>query len=115
MAECLRQAGGESNTWALPGAQSIYVMKDGVVVQQGEPLMTGVADIAPFDEKALISALRKDQVGESTFAQFLTASWEAGVVGYKVDFSACTVHYYGARGEEYTEAYPAVEVNGLIF
>lgn len=33
LAECLRQAGVKKNIWALPGAQSIYVMKDATLVQ----------------------------------------------------------------------------------
>jgi uncharacterized protein YbcV (DUF1398 family) len=51
-----------------------------------------------------------DQAGESTFAEFLEASSKAGVVRYELDFSVRTVSYYGARGEEYVEAYPLVEV-----
>ena len=44
------------------------------------------------------------------FPEFLAASWHAGVVRYDVDFNAHTVAYYGCHGEEYVEAYPAVEV-----
>ncbi len=54
--------------------------------------------------------LRTDQSGESSFEQFMEASWKAGVVRYDVDFSARIVRYYGASGEEYVEAYPLVEV-----
>ncbi len=113
LAECLRQAGVERNIWSLPGAQSIYVMKDGVVVNQGTPLMSGTADVPAFDEQALIAALRKDQAGQSTFPEFLLASWSAGVVGYEVDFAARTVSYFGARGEKYTESYPLVDVGNI--
>jgi uncharacterized protein YbcV (DUF1398 family) len=77
---------------------------------QGEPLVSGMADVPKFDREALIGALRTDQAGESTFPQFLEASWRAGVVGYDVDFAARTVRYYGCMGEEYVEAYPSVEI-----
>ncbi len=111
LAECLRKAGVQKNTWSLPGAQSIYVMDDGVVVQQGTPLVSGVADVASFDETALIAAIRKDQAGQSSFPEFLASVWAAGVVRYEVDFAAHTVSYYGARGEQYVESYPSCEVN----
>jgi len=54
--------------------------------------------------------LRTDQAGESTFPEFLAASWRAGVIRYDVNFAARTVTYYGCNGEEYTEAYPAVDL-----
>lgn len=113
LAECLRQAGVEKNLWSLPGAQSIYVMKDGIVVNQGTPLVSGMVDVALFDEQVLIAALRTDQVGQSTFPEFLVAAWKAGVIGYEVDFSAHTVSYYGARGEKYVEVYPVVEIGEM--
>ncbi len=113
LAECLRQAGVERNVWSLPGAQSLYVMVDGVVVQQGTPLVTGMADVPVFDQAALIVALRTDQSGNSTFPEFLNAAWRAGVVRYEADFAARTVSYYGARNECYVEAYAAVEVVGM--
>ena len=62
------------------------------------------------DREALIKALRTDQAGESSFPEFLEATWRAGVVRYEVDFAARTVTYQGCNGEEYVEAYPAVEV-----
>ncbi len=63
LAECMRQAGVRFNHWALPSAQSIYVMADGVVAYQGSPLISGMADVPAFDEAALIAALRTDQAG----------------------------------------------------
>lgn len=110
LAECLRQAGVEKNIWALPGAQSIYVMKDAILVQQGVPLVSGMIEVPDFDEQSLITALRTDQAGQSTFPEFLMAAWKVGVVGYEVDFLARTVAYYGARNEKYIESYPEVEV-----
>ena len=77
---------------------------------QGAPLETGTIDVPTFDEGALIKALRVDQAGESTFPEFLAASWRAGVVRYDVDFAARTVAYFGCNGEEYIEAYPPVEI-----
>jgi uncharacterized protein YbcV (DUF1398 family) len=94
----------------LPSAQSLFIIKEGSVVTQGAPLVSGTVDVLPFDREALITAQRTDQAGKSTFSEFLAASWRAGVVRYDVDFTARTVSYYGCNGEEYTEKYPAVEV-----
>jgi len=110
LAETLRRAGVTRNVWSLPASQSIFLTNDGPVVMQGEPLVSGMADIPAFDREGLIRALRTDQAGESTFPEFLAASWRAGVVRYEVDFAARTVAYYGCNGEEYVEAYPAVEI-----
>lgn len=108
LAETLRCAGVTRNTWSLPACQSLYLTNDGPVVMPGKPLVTAVAEVPPFDQHALIAALRSDQAGETTFAEFLEASWHAGVVRYEVDFAARTVSYYGARDERYVEEYPAV-------
>jgi uncharacterized protein YbcV (DUF1398 family) len=78
---------------------------------QGVPLVTGAADIPAFDQNALIKALRVDQAGDSTFPEFLDATWRAGAVRYEVNFSERTVAYQGCSGEEYIEAYPEVEVS----
>ncbi len=110
LAEVLRQAGVLMNRWSLPSCQSIFLMKDGAVVQQGVPLVQGLHDIPSFNSEALISAIRKDQEGRSTFAEFLESSWRAGVVGYDADFVTRKVTYFGSSGESYTEDYPAVEV-----
>jgi uncharacterized protein YbcV (DUF1398 family) len=85
---------------------------DGPVVMQGQPLVSGMADIPAFDREGLITALRTDQAGESTFPEFLAASWRSGVVRYEVDFGKRIVSYYGCNGEKYVEAYPAVEIAG---
>ncbi len=114
LAEALRQAGVRRNIWSLPSAQSLFITNAGAVVTQGTPLVSGTVDVPLFDREALIAALRTDQAGNSTFPEFLAASWRAGVVRYDVDFSARTVSYYGCNGEEYVEKYvekyPAVEV-----
>ncbi len=110
LAEVLRQAGVQKNRWSLPSCQSVFLLKDGAVLQQGTPLLVGVHEIPKFDRTSLIAALRADQQGRSTFPEFLQAAWKAGVVGYDVDFIGRTVIYYGAAGETYQEDYPAVEV-----
>ncbi len=111
LAETLRRAGVSRNIWLLPACQSIFLTNDGSVVMQGTPLVSGSADIPIFNREALIKALRIDQAGESTFQEFLEASWRAGVVRYDVDFVARTVAYYGCLGEEYIEEYPAVIID----
>jgi uncharacterized protein YbcV (DUF1398 family) len=110
LAEVLRKAGVTRNVWSLPSCQSLFLTKKGPVVMQGDPLVHGAVDIPAFDEEALVKALRVDQAGESTFPEFLNASWRAGVVRYDVDFEVRTVTYQGCNGEEYIEAYPAVAV-----
>jgi uncharacterized protein YbcV (DUF1398 family) len=108
LAEVLRKTGVTRNVWSLPSCQSLYLTQEGPVVIQGTPLVNGAVNVPAFDEKALIKALRVDQAGESTFPQFLAATWQAGVVRYDVDLEARTVAYQGCNGEEYIEAYPAV-------
>jgi uncharacterized protein YbcV (DUF1398 family) len=110
LAEVLRQAGVTRNIWSLPACQSLYLTDQGAVVVQGTPLITGMADVPPFDRDALITALRTDQAGNSTFPEFLAAAWKAGVVSYDVDFAERVVTYCGAGQEKYVETYPAVEV-----
>jgi uncharacterized protein YbcV (DUF1398 family) len=110
LAEALRRAGVTRNIWSLPACQSLYLTQEGPVVTQGAPLVSGTVDVPGFDRESLIKALRVDQAGESTFQEFLAATWRAGVIRYDVDFGARTVTYYGCTGEEYVEAYPAVEI-----
>lgn len=110
LAEALRLAGITRNIWSLPSCQSVYLTKLGPVVQQGTPLISNTTDIPTFNEEALIRALRKDQAGESSFPEFLKATWEAGVIGYDVNFENRTCTYFGVLGESYVESYPAVEV-----
>ena len=110
LAETLRRAGVTRNLWFLPACESLYLTEYGPVVTQGTPLVSGAVDVPPFDPEALITALRTDQAGRSTFPEFLTASWRAGVVRYDVDFAARRVAYYGSNDEEYVEQYPAVDL-----
>lgn len=111
LAETLRQAGVTRNFWYLPACESLYLTELGPVVMQGKPLLSGAADVAAFDPQALVTALRRDQAGNSTFPEFLVSAWLAGVVRYEVDFIARTVSYYGCHGEVYVEDYPAVSVD----
>lgn len=111
LAEVLRKAGVTRNVWSLPSGQSLFLTEHGAVVMQGEPLVIGAVDVPAFNEEALVRALRVDQAGESTFPEFLGASWLAGVVRYDVDLEARTVAYQGCNGEEYIEAYPAVTLD----
>lgn len=110
LAEVLRQAGAQMNRWSLPSCQSVYLMKEGAIVQQGTPLVTGAHEVPKFDRDGLISAIRTDQEGRSTFSEFLQATWKAGVIGYDVDFIGRKVIYHGVAGESYSEEYPAVDV-----
>jgi uncharacterized protein YbcV (DUF1398 family) len=110
LAEALRRAGVTHNRWFLPACMSLFLTNDGPVVFQGEPLLSGPADVPPFDRAALIAALRTDQAGNSTFPEFLQATWRAGVVRYDVDFAARTCTYYGFNDEHYVESYPAVNL-----
>lgn len=111
LAEVLRRAGVTRNIWFLPACESLYLTETGAVVMQGSPLLTGAADVPAFERAALIAALRADQAGESSFPEFLTASWRAGVVRYEVDLRQRTVTYFGCNDEAYTERYPAVEIS----
>src|SRR5580658_2895003 len=75
LAETLRRAGVTRNLWFLPACQSLYLTEQGAVMSQGVPLVSGLVDVPPFDREALITALRTDQAGLSTFPEFLAASW----------------------------------------
>ncbi len=110
LAETLRRAGVTRNQWFLPACQSIFLTREGPVVMQGTPLVSGTVDVPLFDKVALVAALRTDQAGESTFPEFLLATWRAGVVRYDVDFAKRTCTYFGCEGENYVEEYPAVSI-----
>jgi uncharacterized protein YbcV (DUF1398 family) len=79
-------------------------------VSQAIDKLAGAAEVPPFDREALTRALRIDQAGESTFPEFLAATWKAGVVSFDVDFDAREVTYFGPLGEEYIESYPSVQL-----
>jgi uncharacterized protein YbcV (DUF1398 family) len=111
LAETMRRAGVTRNVWVLPACQSLYLTNEGPVVTQGQPLLSGTADIPFFDREGLIRALRTDQAGESSFPEFLAVCWKAGVVRYEVDLVARSVAYYGCNDEKYVESYPEVKVD----
>jgi uncharacterized protein YbcV (DUF1398 family) len=67
LTKTLRQAGVTRNIWHLPSCQSLYLTADGAVVSQMQPLLSGTADVPPFDREALIKTLRIDQAGNGTF------------------------------------------------
>lgn len=110
LAETLRRAGVRRNEWLLPSLQRIYHTDAGAVVEQGTPLLYGLAEIPSFDSGALIRALRADQEGRASFEQFVASAWAAGVVRWVVDLDARTCTYHGSSGETYVENYPAVSL-----
>lgn len=111
LAEALRQAGVTRYVYNLPSCQCIFFTQEGNVVNQSEMLVNGMSDVPKFNKEAFIKILRKSQLGESTFPEFLQSSWETGVISYEADLSKRKVTYYGAtEGEFYTEDYPAVEI-----
>ncbi len=100
----------------LPYCQSLFLTQEGSVVMQGVPLVNGAVDVPAFDEEALIKALRVDQADESTFPEFLDASWRAGVVCYDVHLEVRTVAYHGCnRGihRSLPSSYHRLDVNGV--
>lgn len=48
LAETLRRAGVRTNTWWLPAMQSLYETDYGPVLDQGVPLIDGVAEVPAF-------------------------------------------------------------------
>ncbi|RJG28531.1 DUF1398 domain-containing protein, partial [Streptococcus pyogenes] len=54
LAETLCRAGVRTNTWWLPAMQSLYETDYGPVLDQGVPLIDGVADVPAFDRTALV-------------------------------------------------------------
>ncbi len=111
LAAVLHHAGVRKNIWSLPSCQSIYITKEGLVVQQGAPLITGTHDVPIFNKAALTVAIRADQAGESSFPEFLLSTWKAGVVRYEVDFLSRKVSYFGCNNEEYVEDYPLAQID----
>ncbi|MEV6193074.1 DUF1398 family protein [Streptomyces sp. NPDC051920] len=110
LAESLRQAGVTRCRMTVPSNLMLYLTTAGPVAVQGEPLVTGMLDVPPFDRDALIEALRADQAGLTAFPEFVQGCWKAGVVRYDVDLTARTCTYYGAGDDAYVESYAAVEL-----
>ncbi|MET8100797.1 DUF1398 family protein [Streptomyces sp. NPDC005236] len=110
LAESLRLAGVSGCRMTVPSNAMLYLTAAGPVAVQGEPLITGMVGIPPFDREALIAALRADQAGRTTFPEFVQGCWAAGIVTYDVDLTARTCTYHGADGDSYVESYAAVEL-----
>ncbi|WP_329308015.1 DUF1398 family protein [Streptomyces microflavus] len=108
LAESLRRAGVSHCRMAVPANAFLYLTEHGDVVVQGEPLVTGFEVAPQFDRTALITTLRADQAGGTTFPEFVRGCWNAGIIWYDVDTTARTCTYHGADGESYTEDYPPV-------
>lgn len=108
LAEALREAGVTLNEWILPSCQSLYQTNKGAVIFPNSALITTATDIPKFNQDLLIRALRADQVGQTTFPEFLQTIWSAGIIRYVVNFVTRHVIYYGCSGESYSEEYPAV-------
>jgi uncharacterized protein YbcV (DUF1398 family) len=107
-AEALRGAGIKSIETSIATGGSVYHLADGAVAMNSEPIAAPVSAVPAWEEPALIGALRTDQAGESTFAEFLEASWKAGVIRFRVDLANRTCTYFGIAGNHYVETYPAV-------
>lgn len=76
------------------------------------PLIDGVAEVPAFDRTALVTALRADQAGQTSFREFAAAAWRAGVLRYVVDLENRTCTYFGLHDQTYMEHYAAVEPSG---
>ncbi|AMG51536.1 DUF1398 domain-containing protein (plasmid) [Enterococcus gallinarum] len=111
LAECLRQEGFTKNIWYLPSGDSFYFSKEESMVIPGKSLIKDVSKTPLFSDRELITALRADQAGKTTFPEFLMNTWQSGVVKYEVNFIERYVIYYGSNNEEYRENYPTVEIN----
>jgi uncharacterized protein YbcV (DUF1398 family) len=111
-AEALRKRGFKRNLWHLPSCSSLYETDFGNFVQQMPSLVNELAEVSMFDRDSLIKAIRADQAGETSFPEFLSSVWAAGVVSYEVDFEARTCTYFGLNNHAdfYEELYPAIEL-----
>ncbi|CCK60103.1 DUF1398 domain-containing protein [Mycobacterium canetti] len=109
LAETLRRAGVRTNTWWLPAMQSLYETDYGPVLDQGVPLIDGMAEVPAFDRAALVTALRADQAGQTSFREFAASAWRAGVLRYVVDLENRTCTYFGMNDQTHVERYAAVE------
>lgn len=103
-AEALRQAGISRIETSIATGGSIYHLHDAAVVQQFPAPAQSMAEIPNWDEPALITAIRADQAGRSTFPDFLRGAWDAGVIGFTVDLTARTCTYRGTT-DSYLEHY----------
>src|SRR6478672_7994255 len=80
LAETLRRAGVTRNLWFLPAGQSLYLTQDGPVVNQGTPLLSGTADVPPFNRQALHRGVAHRQGRQKHLSRIphsLLARWSA--------------------------------------
>jgi uncharacterized protein YbcV (DUF1398 family) len=110
LAEALRVAGVRKYYFDVPSCTVRYATAAGDVLAPGAFLRTEKTVIRPFDEDALVTAIRVDQLGRSTFPEFVESTFRAGVIRYEVDTAARTCSYFGTGGERYVEQYPAVDL-----
>ncbi|MFG2826244.1 DUF1398 family protein [Streptomyces sp. NPDC048434] len=110
LAEALRQAGITTYRHTVASATNLFLTGTGPVINQATPLCNGMTDVAPFDAEAVVTALRTDQAGKSSYPEFTRALWAAGVVDYTVDLAERSCTYRGATGENYVEFYPHVDI-----
>ena len=59
------------------------------------PARGRLSRVADFDRDAVIGAIRRDQLGQSTYPEFMLDIWHAGVVAYDIDLAARTCTYLG--------------------
>jgi uncharacterized protein YbcV (DUF1398 family) len=109
-AEALRQAGIDKYLFDVASASAVYLMNEDAVLQPGGLLRTQKTIIPRFDSEALITAIRADQQGRISFAEFVEATFRAGVIRYEVDLGNRTCRYLGVHDETYVEHYPAVQL-----
>jgi uncharacterized protein YbcV (DUF1398 family) len=60
-----------------------------------------------FSAGAIASSIRQSQQGQIAYPQFVRQSSVAGCVGYFVHLTGRQVTYFGRRGEQHIEAFPA--------
>jgi hypothetical protein len=108
LTETLRRAEVTRNFWSLPACQSIFLTDHGPVVIQGPPLLSGTADVPPFNRADYGVAHR------SGGKQHLPGV-SCRLVARRSRPLRCRLHCPHRRllrlqGEEYIEAYPAVDI-----
>jgi uncharacterized protein YbcV (DUF1398 family) len=64
LAEALQRAGVTRNIWYLPACQSLYLTKEGAVVTQGTPLVSGSRAAGPVFRMFLLLAERTPHLGD---------------------------------------------------
>jgi uncharacterized protein YbcV (DUF1398 family) len=110
LAQALREAGVTKYYFDVPSMTVIYATEHGDMLQPGRLIRSERMVVPAYDVAALIDAIRVDQRGESTFPEFVEASFQAGVIRFEVDTAARTCTYFGTHGDAYIEEYPAVEL-----